>query len=179
MATEEELAEIERDFDVPGAKRQVATVMRSFIDFATKHEPTWGLQLPFEDYSASEQQFEKSGERNVMIHAMCDQLTQGWRLGLQGGANEDATLAATRTLLALKAYKQDTGWLPGSLSELVPDYLREIPSDPFDGRPLRYAPLKNIVYSIGADLVDRGGSNRENPVSAQQDKNEPTFQIEF
>ena len=51
--------------------------------------------------------------------------------------------------------------------------------DPFDGRPLRYAPLKNIVYSIGADLVDRGGSDRENPVSARQDKNEPTFQIEF
>ncbi len=118
-------------------------------------------------------------KNSVSVGYACSDGSAPEYYGKLGGSNQDATLTATRTLLALKAYKQDTGWLPGSLAELVPDYLRESPSDPFDGRPLRYAPLKNIVYSIGADLVDRGGSDRENPVSARQDKNEPTFQIEF
>ncbi len=100
-------------------------------------------------------------------------------LGLEEGAREDATLAATRTLLALKAHKQDTGRLAQNLAELVPDYLREVPIDPFDGESLRYAPSKGIVYSIGADLLDRGGSDKEHPASARQDRNEPTFQIGF
>jgi hypothetical protein len=70
----------------------------------------------------------------------------------------DFSCAADRALLALRAYRQDHGGLPDSLGELVPDYLTEIPRDPFDGAPLRYSRNKGILYSVGSDLADDGGS---------------------
>ena len=38
--------------------------------------------------------------------------------------------------------------------------LEAIPADPYDGKPFRYAPAKGIVYSVGKDLVDSGGSTK-------------------
>ncbi len=92
---------------------------------------------------------------------------------------EDTALIATRTLLALGAHKQEHGRLAQSLAELVPDYLAEIPIDPFDGEPLRYAPSRKIVYSVGTDMVDRGGSDRERADRARWDNSQPTFRFEF
>jgi hypothetical protein len=42
----------------------------------------------------------------------------------------------------------------------VPDLLRAVPTDPFDGRPLRYRrdPEGAVVYSVGPDGKDNGGS---------------------
>jgi len=42
----------------------------------------------------------------------------------------------------------------------VPDYLDAVPTDPFDGEPLRYRQFAGgyKVYSIGRDLVDDGGA---------------------
>jgi len=65
--------------------------------------------------------------------------------------------SAIQTLLALKAHKQDHGSLPDSLNELVPDYLKKVPMDAFDGKALRYDRGKKIVYSVGKDLKDDGG----------------------
>jgi len=65
---------------------------------------------------------------------------------------------ATACLFALKAYKEEKGRLPNSLSELVPKYLPKIPIDPFDGKPLRYSKEKGIIYCVGRDLKDSGGS---------------------
>ena len=49
--------------------------------------------------------------------------------------------------------------MPGNLSELVPDYLAVIPTDPFDGLPLKYKKTspKYIVYSVGWNREDDGG----------------------
>ena len=46
----------------------------------------------------------------------------------------------------------------GSLESLVPAYLEQVPRDPYDHEPLRYAPRKRIVYSIGPDGQDSGGA---------------------
>ena len=67
-------------------------------------------------------------------------------------------LDAMRLLLVLKAFKQDKGKLPDSLAELVPEYIEEIPADPFDGKPIRYSADKKRIYSVGKDLIDSGGS---------------------
>jgi len=69
----------------------------------------------------------------------------------------DTRLAAVQAFLALRAYEVAEGSLPGSLSELVPDYLDAVPVDAFDGRALRFAPDRRIVYSVGVDLSDAGG----------------------
>jgi hypothetical protein len=69
--------------------------------------------------------------------------------------------AATRALVALKAFKAATGRLPQTLDELMPAYLPAVPLDDFDGQPIRYSPQKGIVYSVGENLKDDGGMTRD------------------
>jgi|GEM_PF-649677 len=71
----------------------------------------------------------------------------------------DSSLAATRLLVACKAYLKKEGKLPDDLKSLVPAYLPTVPADPYDGRPFRYSPAKSIIYSVGRDLKDSGGSS--------------------
>jgi hypothetical protein len=76
--------------------------------------------------------------------------------------------AATRTtavMVALERFRRARGRWPERLAELVPAYLREVPTDPFDGRPLRYRRRADgvVVYSIGSNLIDDGGAIRPAP----------------
>jgi hypothetical protein len=94
--------------------------------------------------------------------------------------------SATEVFFGLRAYWGDTGALPDRLNELVPKYLKSIPRDPFDGQPLRYSKEAAIVYSVGNDFVDSGGSRLPFALSesprircAERDLTEPTFLIRF
>ena len=73
-------------------------------------------------------------------------------------SQSDAQLQATRVILALRAYQLAHGKLPADLNALVPEFLDAVPADDFDGQPLRYAPNRKIVYSVGANLKDDGGN---------------------
>ncbi len=68
----------------------------------------------------------------------------------------------TAVLLASKRFHMDQGRWPVSLEELTPRYLPRVPADPFarDGRLLgfRTDTLVPIVYSVGDDFEDDGGS---------------------
>lgn len=89
---------------------------------------------------------------------------------------ENTLLNATRLLAAIKAYKQDNkGKLPTSLDELVPTYLSDMPLDPFTGQAFKYDPAKQIIYSIGQNKKDVGGSVGD---SWNQMEN-PTFSVAF
>ena len=70
-------------------------------------------------------------------------------------------LSATCLLLALRACKDEHGRPAETLQALVPAYLDAVPSDPFDGKPMRYDVQKRILYSVGKDGVDTGGLARE------------------
>jgi hypothetical protein len=68
--------------------------------------------------------------------------------------------------VALERYRRDHDHWPETLDALVPDYLSEVPSDPQDGKPLRFQRRLDgvVVYSIGSDGADHGGKlNRQNP----------------
>jgi hypothetical protein len=69
-----------------------------------------------------------------------------------------ATLRLTRAGLALLQYKQAHGVLPPTLDALGVDGL----VDPFTEEPLRYRPEGEgfLVYSVGEDRRDNGGSPR-------------------
>ena len=82
-------------------------------------------------------------------------------------------------MLALRCFANEKGSLPESPSDLVPKYLDGIPSDPADDEPLRYSREKRIIYSIGSDNMDSGGSAEVDPAKARDDATEPTFRIEF
>ena len=66
------------------------------------------------------------------------------------------------TALALRLYEVDHGARPGSLSDLVPEYLPTLPLDPFDpaARSLQYLPegAGARLYSVGKDGRDDGGA---------------------
>ena len=68
-------------------------------------------------------------------------------------------LQCARLGLAAERFRMNTGRLPVSLDELVPDYVDEIPSDPFDGAAMRFAQTDQgiVIYSVDEDLVDDGG----------------------
>ena len=68
-----------------------------------------------------------------------------------------------QTVLAIERYRlAHANQLPDTLDALVPAYLPAIPSDPFDGKPLRFERRESgyIVYSVGPDTVDDGGLER-------------------
>jgi len=89
---------------------------------------------------------------------------------------ENFSVKATQLLLALKAYKQDTGNLPNSLQNLVPNYILELIQDPFDGKSIKYSSDKKEIYSTGKDLIDNGGNISESDWKQGDDLG---FKIDF
>lgn len=75
------------------------------------------------------------------------------------GAQLEATFLASRTGLACRLYKGRTGQYPENLEALVPAILKEVPIDPFTGKPLVYRREGTgfIVYSLGSNQKDDGG----------------------
>ena len=65
-----------------------------------------------------------------------------------------ACLAGLRLVVACRLYEIRHGRLPESLETLVPEFLPEVPCDPFDGKPFRYLHDLGRVYSVGPDLKD-------------------------
>ena len=68
-------------------------------------------------------------------------------------------LDLARTALAVERYRLASRTLPATLDVLVPQYLKEVPLDPFDGRPIRYTlPTSGyVLYSVDTDGQDNGG----------------------
>jgi hypothetical protein len=71
----------------------------------------------------------------------------------------DAARQLARLALAATAFKNKTGQYPAQLEDLVPAYLSQVPTDPFDGKPLRMKRVAEglLLYSVGPDMKDNGG----------------------
>lgn len=72
----------------------------------------------------------------------------------------EVRLTAARVACALESFRlAHAGSLPERLDQLVPQWLPAVPSDPFDGQPLRYRRHESgyTVYSVGDDRKDSGG----------------------
>lgn len=94
---------------------------------------------------------------NAVGAILYDMSLTAWILLASSSASEQVRADITRTILALQAWNMDHGQWPDDLEKLVPHYLKRVPVDAFDGKPLRYDPNKEIVYSVGMDLKDSGG----------------------
>ncbi len=72
------------------------------------------------------------------------------------------TIATTRTAIALERYRQKHGDWPKSLDLLAPEFMNEVPTDLYVGKPLVYRRVERgvIVYSVGLDRKDDGGKFR-------------------
>jgi type II secretory pathway pseudopilin PulG len=76
-------------------------------------------------------------------------------------AQYSARIRLIQAALAIEQFRAAHSAPPNTLDELMPDYLTNIPLDPFDGNQLRYNKTAQgyLLYSIGPDRVDDGGRN--------------------
>lgn len=88
--------------------------------------------------------------------------------------NESVAVSATQAILGINAARHATGTLPATLNELVPTYLKAVPTDPYANQSMKYLMDTNVVYSVGPKKVDVGGS----PVSTDwQQLENPSFSV--
>jgi hypothetical protein len=114
--------------------------------------------------TTSWEEFTGGNYAGKLLCELCD--FSMWRL-YEMKCITNAEVAATRVLLAMKAFKLDKGRLPATLDELVPAYLDAVPLDDFDGKPFRYNPAKRIIYTVGEDLRDDGGTTKQEFLDAK------------
>jgi hypothetical protein len=139
------------------ARLRIDNVPKPFRDMAPE-DPT------IRDFSLARETL--SG--NLLGRVCCRLLLPGVWGALEQKCRGNVELAATRILLAMRAYKLDKGKLPETLADLVPDYLDSVPLDDYDGQPMRYNAAKKVVYSVGKDLKDGGGMTMEDYLKARR-----------
>jgi len=118
--------------------------------------------------------FLANGRGDLFVEFILTALEKGL---LDAAPSTAVTVEATRAVVALHAFEKAKGHLPADLGQLVPEYLEAVPRDSFDGKPLRYSRAKRIVYSVGSDLIDRGGSTGAAGGDACDHQLDPTFRI--
>ncbi len=76
-----------------------------------------------------------------------------------------ANLRSAIVVLAAERYRRQLGRWPESLEALVPQYVHEIPLDPYTGRPPIMKRLDDglVIYTVGEDGIDNGGNLDDNP----------------
>lgn len=85
--------------------------------------------------------------------------------GLDAVARGNSMNDAAMTAIAIERYRRDRGQIPDDLKQLVPEFLLQVPTDAFDGKPLRYVVKDGeyLIYSVGKDGVDNGGQGDFDP----------------
>jgi hypothetical protein len=110
-------------------------------------------------FSEIEKELEEKSFLHVLIGLLAPAMTRVTQLDLRRQAHLDLV----RTALAIERHRLATGEMPAELGQLVPDYLDVVPTDPFDGRPIRYRRTAPgyILYSIMEDGQDNGGRTHD------------------
>jgi len=106
----------------------------------------------------------------VYSSSMLPSLSRSMELQLKSIGSKRAMIAA----LACERHRLATGEWPESLTDLVPEYLKAVPVDPFDDAPIRYAVTSEGIklWCIGEDLKDDGGDIKRR--EKQTASNKPT-----
>lgn len=71
----------------------------------------------------------------------------------------ETSVACLRALLACERFRRRHGAYPETLDALVPEFLEAVPRDTFSGGPLLYSRKKELLWSVGENLCDDGGSS--------------------
>lgn len=142
-------------YDADRTKRELAAQDVSIMKAVTNYYGA-GLTL----VPAARRQvgfFSRLMHGNLMGETLNEMNQDSGRNILVTKCRENVAVRATRIILALKAYETVNHRPPASLPELVPGLLPSVPLDDFDGKPMRYKPESNLVYSVGSNLIDSGG----------------------
>ncbi|HEU0009694.1 MAG TPA: hypothetical protein VFT34_07760 [Verrucomicrobiae bacterium] len=107
-----------------------------------------------------ENRWENQSSYSRISRHLSEQLAASKARSLERAISFEAQRTLTITAIALKRHELRHGSAAATLAALVPEFLREIPRDIFDGQPLRYRPGEGgsyLLYSIGKDERDDGG----------------------
>jgi hypothetical protein len=90
-------------------------------------------------------------------------------------ASGDARHRLALAAVAMCRYRAANGSLPDRLDDLAPRFITAVPRDPFDGEPIRLKRIEGglVVYSVGPDMVDNGGS----PLDKEGEIGDITFEL--
>jgi hypothetical protein len=88
----------------------------------------------------------------------------------------DARHRVVRVALAMHRYRAAGGRFPDKLEDLTPEFIIAVPRDPFDGKPIKLKRTDGglVVYSIGPDMTDQGGST---PFDRDKKTGDITFKL--
>src|SRR5262249_49754007 len=135
-----------------GVKHQRAALLRYLTRFVE------AARLPPEPQREEIARLEAGlAEQPLLVRAF----TPGLAKIVEALRRSDAQLRCARAAVAAERYRRAHGRWPESLQELVEaGLLKEVPADPYDGRPLRLARPGDglVVYTVGPDLQDNGGN---------------------
>jgi hypothetical protein len=115
--------------------------------------------LPLHEQAEAEYRLAREADKDARRHLLTALLLPALDRVAQAFRRYQAQLRCLAACLAAERFRRDHGRWPDSLRQLTRKYLRAVPSDPFDGKPLRYKRLEDgvIVYSVGPDATDNGG----------------------
>jgi hypothetical protein len=91
-----------------------------------------------------------------------------------------ARFRTAQTALAIERFRMANQHLPQTLGELIPQYLKSAPLDPFTEAPLLYRITATgfRVYSVGENALDDGGLSRDEALSVQKQSDDILFTVE-
>jgi type II secretory pathway pseudopilin PulG len=117
------------------------------------------VQQPFTPTTI--QQAGDSGTRAARHGILTSIIVPALQKYLERVAMDEALRATALTGIAIDRYRLDHGGtFPARLDALVPQYMDDVPVDPFDSHPLRFIVRNNeaLIYSVGPDLKDESAA---------------------
>jgi hypothetical protein len=134
-----------------GLKKEHAALLRHMTRLVE------AARLPESERQKRLEELDAAPRESVLVAHMAPGMT---KLGRRCSSLH-AQLRCAILMLAAERSRRDHGRWPGAAAALVDaGYLREVPTDPYDGRALRLRRLPDglVIYAVGPDGQDDGGN---------------------
>ncbi|MEA2733633.1 MAG: hypothetical protein QOE14_84 [Humisphaera sp.] len=148
----------------------------------------YGASPNWPTYRSTAPPFPPEAEASKFRHLLARALLPSFERAAQVNFRGMAARRAAAIALAARRYALDhDGKLPAKLDDLAPNYLPSVPLDPFAAppQPLKCIndPDKPIIYSVGEDGLDDGGSEmpakKKTPNPGRWDKLDAVFPLKL
>jgi hypothetical protein len=153
----------------PASPRQYTLPMRSLTESVMRpwlsRRLTADLRLWAELVTVTRRPWPEKAQQRKAVLALLESYNgavRGMPLGVFSQAVNATPIVidrSSRVAVAVERFRRDHDRLPAALADLVPQYLREVPEDPFTGRPLLFQATAGsyTIYSVGMNEKDDGG----------------------
>ena len=129
-------------------------------------------RLPSHEQASGESEIDREIKGKRVSAPLIGMLIPATNKVAEACRRKTGTVASMRGLIAVERFRMKHGKWPAKLADVVPEFLARVPTDPFDGTPLKMVRTSDgvIVYSVGMDGVDNGGKlDRKSPMTPGSD----------